>query len=204
MHDARRMPELARRAFREALSGRPGPVHLDIPQDVLAQQCDFADDEFEVAPAAYRGVGRAACERGGCQRSGGSAAAGAAAADRGRRRRGGERRRGGRREACAALRAPVVPTQMALGVVASDSPYFIGHGGIIGGDAVPHAFAEADVILAVGCRFSSWMWDERGPLVRPHHQLININIDPAALGGPALHAVAMQADAGLALADILR
>ena len=29
------MPELARRAFREALSGRPGPVQVDVPQDVL-------------------------------------------------------------------------------------------------------------------------------------------------------------------------
>ena len=51
VHDPRRMPDLARRAFREALSGRPGPVHLDIPQDVLAQACDFADDEFDLAPA---------------------------------------------------------------------------------------------------------------------------------------------------------
>ena len=99
--------------------------------------------------------------------------------------------------------APVVPTQMALGVVPTDSPHFIGHGGIIGGDAVPHAFAQADVIVAIGCRFSSWMWDELGPLVRRHHRVININIDPAALGAPAMHAVALQADAGLALADIL-
>ena len=81
-----------------------------------------------------------------------------------------------------AIRAPVLPTQMALGIVASDSAQFIGHGGIIGGDAIPLAFAEADVVIAIGCRFSSWLWDERGPLVRPHHRLININIDAAALG----------------------
>ena len=99
------------------------------------------------------------------------------------------------RELAQLLRAPVVPTQMALGVVATDSPHFIGHGGLIGGDAVREAFAQADVILAVGCRFSSWMWDERGPLARRHHRLININIDPAALGAPALHEVALQADA---------
>ena len=101
------------------------------------------------------------------------------------------------------LRAPVVPTQMALGVVPSDSPHFIGHGGLIAGDAVRAAFAEADVILAVGCRFSSWMWDERGPFARRHHRSININIDPSALGHPALHEVAMQADARLALDDLL-
>ena len=57
VHDPRRVPELARRAFREALSGKPGPVHLDIPQDVLAQACDFSDSEFELAPASYRNTG---------------------------------------------------------------------------------------------------------------------------------------------------
>ena len=102
----------------------------------------------------------------------------------------------GVRNLAARLGAPVIPTQMALGVVATDSPHFIGHGGIIGGDAIPRAFAEADVILSVGCRFSSWMWDEHGPLARRQHRLININIDPAALGAPAVHEVALQADAG--------
>src|SRR4029453_12644107 len=54
VHDARRIPELVRTAFREALTGRPGPVHLDIPQDVLGQACTFADDELEVPPSRYR------------------------------------------------------------------------------------------------------------------------------------------------------
>src|SRR3954462_806028 len=42
VNDPRRIPELVRRAFREALGGRPGPVHLDIPQDVLSAACEFA------------------------------------------------------------------------------------------------------------------------------------------------------------------
>ena len=54
VNDARRIPELVRTAFREALGGRPGPVHLDIPQDVLLQACIFADDEFDLLPARYR------------------------------------------------------------------------------------------------------------------------------------------------------
>jgi thiamine pyrophosphate-dependent acetolactate synthase large subunit-like protein len=92
---------------------------------------------------------------------------------------------------------------MALGVVASDSPHFIGHGGLIAGEAVRSAFERADVILAVGCRHSSWMWDERGPFVRRGHRTISINIDPSALGQPAVHEVAMQADAAQALDDLL-
>lgn len=92
---------------------------------------------------------------------------------------------------------------MALGVVASDDPSFIGHGGLIAGDAVREAFARADVIVAIGCRFSSWMWDEHGPFARREHALINLNLDPSALGSPALHTVAMQADAKHALDDLL-
>ncbi|WP_119157276.1 thiamine pyrophosphate-binding protein [Caldimonas tepidiphila] len=203
VHDPRRMPELVRRAFREALSGRPGPVHLDIPQDVLAASADFADDEFELPAARYRAtVGpRPAAEsveaaaallrtarRPLLVAGGGVVASGAAAQVQALAER---------------LGAPVVPTQMALGVVPSTSPHFIGHGGLIGGDAVIAAFEQADAIVAVGCRFSSWMWDERGPFARRHHKLISINTDPSALGQPAVHEVAMQADARLALDDLL-
>jgi thiamine pyrophosphate-dependent acetolactate synthase large subunit-like protein len=202
VHDPRRMPELARRAFREALSGRPGPVHLDVPQDVLAAECELADDEFDLPPQRYRVTeGPRAAPRGI-----------AAAADLLRRARrplivagGGVVAGGAEHRVCElaqSLQAPVVPTQMALGVVGTDSPFFIGHGGVIAGDAVHQAFAQTDVILAVGCRFSSWMWDERGPLARRHHRLININIDPAALGAPVVHEVALHADADLALADL--
>jgi thiamine pyrophosphate-dependent acetolactate synthase large subunit-like protein len=202
VHDPRRMPELARRAFREALGGRPGPVHLDIPQDVLAAECEFADDEFDLSPRRYRAVE-------GPRASAQGIAAAAELLQQARRplivagggvvASGAEQRV---RELAQLLGAPVVPSQMALGVVATDGPHFIGHGGLIAGDAVHEAFAQADVILAAGCRFSSWMWDERGPLARRHHRLINVNIDPTALGAPTLHEVALHADADLALADL--
>lgn len=203
VHDPRRMPELARRAFREALSGRPGPVHLDIPQDVLSAPTDYADDEFDLAPAHYRAtlgprpaaplVAQAAALLRGARRplivaGGGVVTSGASDA---------------LRRIAQRLSAPVVPTQMALGVIPSDSPHFIGHGGLIAGDAVRAAFDGADVVLSVGCRYSSWMWDDRGPFARRHHRTISINVDPSALGHPALHEVAMQADAGLALDDLL-
>jgi acetolactate synthase-1/2/3 large subunit len=192
-----------RTAFREALGGRPGPVHLDIPQDVLLQTVTWAADEFDVAPARYRSVlgprpaaqavAEAAALLAKARRplvvaGGGVVHAGAEAAVR---------------ALAARLAAPVVPTQMALGVVPSADGAFIGHGGLIAGDAVKQAFERADAIVAIGCRFSSWMWDERGPLARREHALVNINIDPSALGSPALHHVAMQADAKLALEDLL-
>ena len=203
VHDARRLPELVRRAFREALEGRPGPVHLDIPQDVLLQACDWADGALDLPPARYRAMG-------GGRPSATRVAAAMALLRQARRplivTGGGVVHSGAAAQVQAMaerLQAPVVPTQMALGVVPSDSPHFIGHGGLIAGDAVRAAFEAADVVLSVGCRHSSWMWDENGPYTRPHHQTININIDPAALGQPVLHTVAMAADAQLALQDLL-
>ena len=203
VHDGRRIPELVRRAFREALGGRPGPVHLDIPQDVLAAVYEFADGEFDISPGRYRQsagprpaaveVRRAAAllllaKRPLVVAGGGVVASGAFEQVR---------------HLAGLLGAPVVPTQMALGVIATDSPHFVGHGGLIAGEPVRQAFAQADVIIAIGCRFSSWMWDEHGPFARRGHRLININIDASALGHPALHEVALQADAALALDDLL-
>ena len=203
VHNVRRLPELLRTALRQALSGRPGPVHLDIPQDVLAGQIDWPADDLHVPPARDRplhapranaqALQQAAVLPAGARQplivaGGGVVAADGVAA---------------LQAVAARLRSPVAPTQMALGAVPSSSAHWIGHGGLIAGPATQRAFAEADVVLAVGCRFSSWLWDEHGPLVRRQQALININIDPAALGAPALHHVALQADAREALTDLL-
>jgi acetolactate synthase-1/2/3 large subunit len=40
VRDWRRLPELIRRAYREATSGRPGPVYLEIPEDVMRSTGD--------------------------------------------------------------------------------------------------------------------------------------------------------------------
>ena len=40
VHDPRRIPELINRAFHEAMGGKPGPVYLDLPGDVLYAEVD--------------------------------------------------------------------------------------------------------------------------------------------------------------------
>ncbi|MFW9908823.1 MAG: thiamine pyrophosphate-binding protein [Candidatus Thorarchaeota archaeon] len=50
-----RIPHLVHWAFRESLSGRPAPVHLDIPSDVLYLKCDEETlEDGIVSPPQYR------------------------------------------------------------------------------------------------------------------------------------------------------
>jgi acetolactate synthase-1/2/3 large subunit len=43
IQDAKRVPEYVSMAFRNALAGTPGPVYLEIPQDVLKQECELEE-----------------------------------------------------------------------------------------------------------------------------------------------------------------
>lgn len=53
--DPRRVPELVSTAVRQALSGRPGPVYLDLPGDILYKQVDEAEVPYpDVDPATFR------------------------------------------------------------------------------------------------------------------------------------------------------
>lgn len=43
VHDPARLPELIARAFRVAMQGRPGPVVIALPEDMLAEEAEVAD-----------------------------------------------------------------------------------------------------------------------------------------------------------------
>jgi acetolactate synthase I/II/III large subunit len=53
-----RVPELVRRAFAVATSGRPGPVLLDVPEDVAHGTHDFAPEDFVIDEATLRAPAR--------------------------------------------------------------------------------------------------------------------------------------------------
>ncbi len=53
-----RIPELLRRAFTVATSGRPGPVLLDVPEDVCHGEHDFAPEDFVIDATTLRAPSR--------------------------------------------------------------------------------------------------------------------------------------------------
>ncbi|MEH0578032.1 thiamine pyrophosphate-binding protein [Streptomyces sp. B21-108] len=207
IHDPRRLPEAFRTALRQALSGTPGPVHLDIPRDVLTAMADEGEadgGDLALPQEAYRparpsvadpvAVAYAAALLAQARRplliaGGGAAASGADMPFR---------------RLIGLLEAPATATQSGLGVVADDDPAFIGHGGVIGGPAVIRAMREADVVLAVGCRFSSWLWQEGTPIVRgePHQRLIQIDVEPSVIGRARPVSLGLVGDAAAVLGQL--
>jgi len=58
IHDKNRIPEFVATAFRSAMSGRPGPVHLTLPIDI--QEAVISEDDLPpYLPNEYRNMGRA-------------------------------------------------------------------------------------------------------------------------------------------------
>jgi acetolactate synthase I/II/III large subunit len=200
--DAASMPGLVRQAFREATSGRPGPVALLLPQDMLdgpaepvtprAASARFgAFPAFRPAPepadvAAVAQVLRRAVRPfllagGGVMHSGAGPAVAALA---------------------ARLSAAVGTTLTGKGAIAEDHPLSVGVTGTMGTSAAAAALAEADVVLLAGTKASggaTYGW------TLPHagQQVVQLDIDPAELGRAFEVAAAMLGDARAALTALL-
>ena len=57
IHDKTRIPEMVATAFRTAMSGRPGPVHLTLPIDL--QEVELSEEDLpQYMPQEYRAMGR--------------------------------------------------------------------------------------------------------------------------------------------------
>jgi acetolactate synthase-1/2/3 large subunit len=200
--DAASMPGLVRQAFREATSGRPGPVALLLPQDMLdapaepvtprAASARFgAFPAFRPAPepadtAAVAQVLRRAARPfllagGGVMHSDAGPALTALA---------------------VRLSAAVGTTLTGKGAIAEDHPLSVGVTGTMGTGAAAAALAEADVVLLAGTKASggaTYGW------TLPHsgQQVVQLDIDPAELGRAFEVAAAMLGDARAGLAALL-
>ncbi len=222
--DAASMPALVRQAFREATSGRPGPVALFLPQDMLDSP---ADGDFPVA--ASRPAGRSPAGSGpaaGPLASGGSARFGTFPPFRPSPQPGdvavaaGVLRQAARpyllagggvlhSDAGAAvtalaqrLSAAVGTTLTGKGAIAEDHPLSVGVTGTMGTPAAVSALAEADVVLLVGTKASGGAtlgWT----LPRPDQAVVQLDVDPAELGRAFPLQAAMLGDARAGLDALL-
>ena len=57
IYDAKRIPDVVATAFRQATSGRPGPVYIDMPGDVLGEKIE--EDKVTYPPAVEAGAAHA-------------------------------------------------------------------------------------------------------------------------------------------------
>jgi acetolactate synthase I/II/III large subunit len=196
------LPFVLHRAWNQMRSGRPGPVLLDVPMDVLADSAEVTipdPDQREargrIRPAA-NDVERAAVLLREAKRPvivAGGGAIGAEAAP----------------EVTALaerLRAPVVTTWNGKGAI--DETHRLA--GLTIGDTASSCGNElasrADVLLSVGCRFTDWSASSFRAGVTfaiPPSRLIQIDIDPREIGKNYPAEVALVGDAKAALADLI-
>lgn len=176
--DPAEIPSVVAEAFHIASTGRPGPVLIDIPKDVLQEATTFAWPGSIALPGYKPTV-----------RPNGKQLGAAAELIAGARRPvfyvgGGVVKA---RSAAELMRlvelvgAPVVTTLMARGAFPDDHPLCLGMPGMHGSYAAVTAMQRADLLITLGARF-----DDRvtGNLTgfAPEAKIIHADIDPAEIG----------------------
>ncbi|MGW9436211.1 thiamine pyrophosphate-binding protein [Streptomyces sp. NPDC055607] len=197
--DAARLPALAARAVRLATAGRPGPVHLDVPSDLLA-------GPGAPGPAAPSSVARPAPSR---LRPDASAVAEVVGLLASARRpllvAGGGVHLSGAYDRLAALtdafRIPVATTFNGKGVLAETHPHSLGVIGAKGSTAANDLASRADLVLWVGSKAGDKSTGF-GRLPAPDAVCVQIDVDEEELGRILSPRCVLHADAAAALADL--
>jgi acetolactate synthase-1/2/3 large subunit len=176
--DADEIPQRIAEAFHLASTGRPGPVLVDIPKDVLQARTDFAWPPRMELPG-YKPT----------TRPHGKQVREAAALIAGARRPvlyvGGGVLKAGATEELAALAeltgAPVVTTLMARGAFPDSHPQNLGMPGMHGNVTAVTALQKADLLVALGARFDDRVTGQLSSFA-PDALVVHADIDPAEIG----------------------
>lgn len=171
------LPRVLKEAFYIAASGRPGPVHIDIPKDVTAEIAEFdysIDVELETYKPNIKGNPRqikkamtaiAKAKRPLFYLGGGIINANAAYEVRELVKRTG---------------IPAVETFMARGVLAHDDELLIGMLGMHGSYASNMAMSETDLVIGLGARFDDRVTGKLSEFAK-NAGVIHVDIDPASI-----------------------
>ncbi len=177
--NAKDLPRIFKEAFHIATTGRPGPVLIDVPQDVQEQAAEgFAYPEKAEIPGYKPNTA-------GHPMQIKKAAQAIAQARRPVLCCGGGVVLAGAREELSAFAQktgiPVVSTMMGLGAMPMGSPVYLGMIGKFGRPYANRAMVEADLVLLCGARVGD------RAIAAPHQiaeqaRIVHIDIDPAEIG----------------------
>lgn len=172
------LPRILKEAFYIARTGRPGPVHVDLPKDVTAQMGTFVYPEeitMQTYKPTYKGNVRqikkaveaiAQAKRPILYLGGGIISAGASELVR---------------EFAKATGIPAVETLMARGALRYDDPLLLGMVGMHGSYAANMGMSEADLMIAFGPRFDDRVTGKLSEFAK-HAKVIHVDIDPSSIG----------------------
>ena len=197
--DAHDLARIVREAFYIASSGRPGPVLIDIPNDVARSEAPFAYPE-EVSIRGYnptiegnlRQIKRAAeliqhSKRPVLYSGGGVIISGAHEE---------------LRELAAKTGIPVTMTLLGLGAFPNAHPLSLDMLGMHGTVYANNAINECDLILAVGARFDDRVTGKLDEFA-PHAKIIHIDIDPTSVSKSVRVDVPIVGDARYVLKELI-
>jgi len=178
VRSADRIMGAIKEGYHIARSGRPGPVLIDLPKDVLNAEVDFEWDPAVDLPGykpTVRGHGRmvreaidliASAKRPVIYAGGGLVRAGADVELRAFAER---------------LQLPVVTTLMARGVLPDTHELAVGMPGMHGHFAAVRAFQETDLLIVLGARFDDRVTG-RLDAFAPLAKVVHVDVDPAEIG----------------------
>jgi len=167
---SRMIPTLVREAFRVAQEERPGPVHLELPEDIAAEKCEhvalIAPHTVELPAAAAEALDRAARLIIASQRP--LLMLGAAASR--------PRSTSDLAQFVLRTRIPYFTTQMGKGTVPGGTELYIGTAALSERDYVHEAIDRADLIVTIGhdtIEKPPFIMGPRGP------QVVHVGYQPA-------------------------
>ena len=199
---ADQVPFVLHRAWNAMMTGRPGPVHMELPLDVQVEttDVDVADLDKRLplgkpradAQAIEAAINLLLTARRPCIVAGGGAISANATPEL--------------TMLVEKLGIPVVFTWNGKGAIAEDNPMCAGTAGWPGSVPGNETAANADVVMSLGCRFTDWSSSSYRKGVTfsiPDSKLIQVDIDPREIGKNYPAEVGIAADCRLVLADIL-
>jgi acetolactate synthase-1/2/3 large subunit/sulfoacetaldehyde acetyltransferase len=197
---AQRIPELLRSAFRAAMTGRPGPVFVEIPRDVLADEVSAPASR---EPASYRAAHPPLPHPDAIR----EAARLLQHAERPLLLVGGGVTRAEANDVVVKLAErhsiPMITAYGRNDAVPNGHPLYVGPLGRAGSPEAGAACKRADVLLAAGSRLGHFTTHFDDRYVRPEARIVQIDIEGRDLGRHYPLAVGIQADAGAACAALL-